>query len=138
MMGFARLGYRLWIIWAILNLASCATWHNIGKSDADILKERAQARWNALINMDWAAAYQYELPVYRQTHDEKQYRARFGTKVQWKSVEVKNISIVQDDKIGDVELRLVYQIMLAGEQMENDSEVKERWLKQEGTWWVTN
>jgi hypothetical protein len=131
---------RQWFIITLLQmqLLGCAM-VGIGGNDVEILKERAQARWEALIKKDWDAAYQYELPAYRQTHDVNQFRSKFGSKLQWKHIEAKNAVIVQENKTADVKLNLAYQILLSdGVPMDNEVEINERWVKQEGDWWIAN
>ena len=123
---------------ALLLQTGCALVSMRG-DDVDILKERAQARWEALIKKDWDVAYQYELPAYRQTHDVSQFRAKFGSKVHWQHIEAKSAAIAQENKTADVKLNLAYQLLLAdGVPMENDIEINERWVKQEGEWWIAN
>lgn len=123
----------------MLLLSGCSALHGLGVSDSDQLKERAQVRWQALINKDWDTAYQYQLPAYRASHDVNQFRAKFGTKLQLKSATVSGADIVQENKIADVKLNLVYQIKFPdGEMSESDSDIKERWLKQDGGWWIAD
>lgn len=131
---------RQWFVVTLLQmqLLGCAM-VGIGGNDVDIVKERAKARWEALIKKDWDVAYQYELPAYRQTHDANQFRAKFGSKLQWQHIEFKNALIVQEHKTADVKLNLSYQLLLAdGVPMDNDIEINERWVKQDGDWWIAN
>ncbi|NOT83318.1 MAG: hypothetical protein HOP02_00760, partial [Methylococcaceae bacterium] len=50
-----------------VSLVACTDWSHWGKSSVENLTDRANLRWQALINKNWNAAYQFELPAYRQT-----------------------------------------------------------------------
>ena len=53
------------VLLAVMLLSACAT--TSITSPEDIIKERAQARWDALLARDYASAYEYYSPGYRST-----------------------------------------------------------------------
>ncbi len=98
--------------------------------------ERAEKRWNALINKDWKTAYSFETPGYRKTYTVEDYRGSFGSAVTWKSVNI--ISAQETEKnITDVKLELTVFFMGQGaaKGMNIPSMFTERWLYNEGNWW---
>lgn len=120
-------------------LTGCAHLSSMISSDAELLTERAKQRWQALINKDWETAYNYELPAYRKTYDVNRYRAKFGRTVQWKAVEIVSVEVVKEAVLADVNLKLKYQFSLPdAEVIESDKPLKERWMKQEGEWWIVS
>lgn len=134
----SRLKYAV-LVGLLFCLASCAQLGHLWGDDQAILKDRAFDRWQALIQKDWTAAYAYELPVYRKTHDENQFRARFGTKVQWNSIEVKDVRMIEEQKVAEVTLKLNYQLVMSdGQPVVSDSVINERWFKSDDNWWIAN
>lgn len=101
------------------------------------MQKRAGDRWEALINKDWEVAYSYELPEYRETHDLTKYKRRFGTSVQWKHVDIKEVNIGKDKKTADVTAELTYQFFTPGngEMIQTTSQFTERWVKKGSEWW---
>lgn len=117
-------------------MMGCAT---VNKSSAEYVQERANLRWQALIKKDWNAAYQFELPAYRQAHDVSQYMAKFGKTLQWKSVKVDDAVINASSETADVALTLTFDVVMPGAgKIETHNEVRERWLKQDNEWWLAD
>jgi predicted small secreted protein len=125
-------------------LASCSDSDkkgtNIQSNKAAITKatasERAEKRWNALINKDWKTAYSFETPAYRKTYTVEDYRGSFGSAVTWKSVNI--ISTEKTEKnITDVTLELTVFFTGQGSAkgMNIPSMFTERWLYNEDNWW---
>ena len=111
-------------------------------SDASILHERAEERWEALLNKDWEEAYSYELPEYRKTHDLSKYKRRYGSSLQWMHVTIKAVDIKEDQKNADVSGELTYQFTAppgpgSEGKVQATAPFKERWLKKESEWWFT-
>ena len=98
--------------------------------------ERAEKRWNALINKDWKTAYSFETPSYRKTYTVEDYRGSFGSAVTWKSVNIISAKKIEKN-ITDVKLELT--VFFAGQGaakgMNIPSIFTERWLYNEDNWW---
>lgn len=117
-------------------IAGCSA---VNKSSAEYVRERANLRWQALIKKDWDAAYQFELPAYRQTHDVGQYMAKFGKTLQWKSVKIDSAVVNAESNTADVALTITLDVMMPGVgNMQTNSEIRERWLKQDDEWWLAD
>lgn len=131
---------RLYILLIFVVFAhGCASFKGSGlESDASVLHERAEERWEALLNKDWEKAYSFELPEYRKTHDLSKYKRRYGSSIQWKHVTIKSVDIQEDQKTADVSGELTYQFVAPGAgggMVETMTSIKERWLKKESEWW---
>ena len=117
----------------------CASFKGGGlESDASVLQDRAEERWEALLSKDWEKAYGYELPEYRETHDLSKYKRRYGSSIQWKNVDIKSVAIQENQKNADVSGELTYQFVapgVGGGVVQSVSPFKERWLKKESEWW---
>jgi hypothetical protein len=53
------------------------------RTPEEIVHERAQQRWDALLAGDIERAYGFITPAYRATSSLELYRARFGSAIQW-------------------------------------------------------
>jgi len=102
------------------------------------LKERALARWQALIKGDFDAAYQFETPAYRAVYTQRQFQYQFGAQIVWRMADLKNIHY-DNPSVARVEVEVAY---LYGEPEKKDSSVlnttsriNEVWLLKDGQWW---
>lgn len=138
-MRVLRFEYGLCLIGLLLTLFGCTTMQNMSANDTEILKERANLRWQALLKKDWESAYAYELPAYRSTHDVKQFSSKFGSKVLWKEAKVTAVDITKDSSLADVKVLINYEIRMSdGEILASDKTANERWIKQENQWWFSS
>ena len=138
-MRVLRFKYGLCLIGLLLALLGCATMQNMAVNDTEILRARANLRWQALLKRDWDGAYAYELPAYRNTHDVKQFSSKFGSKVLWKEAKVTTVDITKDSSLADIKVLIKYEIMMSdGEILASDKTANERWIKQENEWWLSS
>lgn len=99
-------------------------------------KERALARWNALIKKEWTEAYSYETPSYRKNYTRLDFINSFGSAVTW--VSIKHISSAEvNDKLIDMKLQLLflYDMGGGGGEMKIPTMVEERWQLIDNNWW---
>ncbi|MGE3297439.1 MAG: hypothetical protein AB7I68_08785 [Porticoccaceae bacterium] len=104
-----------------------------------VLAERAEARWAGLIEGDFAKAYSFETPAYREITPLRLYASRFGAQLRWNAVEV--IEVVPDEAGATALVRLMvfYTAMDAvGGVIEGQRPVEEHWIRTGGDWWHTN
>lgn len=122
-----------------LMLAGCA---DFGASNADpgaALVERADARWQALIAGDFAKAYGYETPAYREAHTQRMFMSRFGGAVAWTAAKTMEVKLDESGEAATVRVMISYQTMDAwGGVMEGHRPVDERWVRTGGEWWHIN
>lgn len=106
----------------------------------EILKQRAQARWERLIARDFAGAYVFETPAYRATVDVRQYQSQFGTAAKWTGVTVDGVTI---DPAGDraevqVTPQFETQAPLGGATIYGSQPLLEHWILTQGDWWLVH
>jgi hypothetical protein len=115
-------------------LAGCAG-TQVQDSPEDIVRQRATARWQALIAGDVEKAYQFLQPAYRAVRDLKFYRGTIaGGAAQWKDVDVIGVECKADAcsariRIGYVLLGKRYSEGLA-------THYDEKWISEKGDWWL--
>ena len=123
----AALGAALW-------LAGCAALQP--KTPEQIVTQRAEERWAALIKRDFPKAWQYTQPGFRAVVPAERYRSRFGEALEYKSALVHSaeceaerckvrVRVTSDNMVPNFRARMP-QIT---------SYVDELWLRDEGQWW---
>ena len=123
------------VLLAVMLLSACATTSTA--SSEDVVKERAQARWDALLKGDFATAYSYLSPGYRSTITVVDYEIRVRMrKVQYRTAEFQDHSC--EKNICTVRFKVIYSVVRPVPGMaewENNSTVPEQWIKSDGDWW---
>lgn len=100
------------------------------------LSERVEARWAALAEGDFAKAYEYETPGYRDTVTPQQYPSQFGRAVRWIGAEVLHLDVSETGDRAEVKVLLEYEAPTpVGDTYTNRRPLNERWIASEGDWW---
>ena len=120
-------GIRSGVAGIILGVAGCAMLDT--RPPEEVLKERAQQKWDALVRVDLKAAYQYLSPGSRAVVTPEAYasgiRAGF-----WKSAVVDRVTCEKPD-VCDVHLLIEYD----HRGMRIKTPLKETWIKEGSSWW---
>ena len=111
-------------------LAGCASLGN--KSDEDVVKERAQARYDALIKGDIKKAWEFTAPTYRQRVSADGYRSVMGGVGNWTKAEVSSVKC--EEERCEVTGLITYRVPRM--KMENTIPLDDVWIKTDGKWWV--
>lgn len=131
---FVRQGhFRVWgmICAACLTvLAGCASFAT-REPETDV-RERAQARWDALVTGNWEKAYSFATPAYRKAVDLFGFRGRSAPAAKLKSAEVVNVKC--KDATCDVTMRIGFAPLQRG-YPETTTDLEERWILEAGEWW---
>ena len=100
------------------------------------LKERAEARWKALITGDYAAAYEYLSPDHRVVVSLQQFRGKFGGTIAWRMAIAKDIKY-DSPTVATVMVAVTYRYSgpLGGGEIETGRLMAEKWLYSGGEWW---
>lgn len=129
----SRMGSRaskagwLGVVAAGLLIASCATLES--RPAAEVVKERAQARWNALVSGDPKAAYAYFTPTTRQTLKVDDYASSVN-KGFWKSVTVDRVECNNAD-LCTAYATVEYEHKLGRVK----TPLQETWIREGQNWW---
>ena len=101
------------------------------------LEARAQARWDALIRRDFAAAYTFSTPKFRARVPASAFSSRFGGDLVWDSAQVAKVEF-QDAGKANVEILVNYRpINEVGELGGiRGAGITETWVNDEGGWWI--
>ena len=107
-------------------MVGCAT--PVAKSAEEVVAERAQDRWNAIVARDLDKAYEYISPAGRSTTTLESFKN--GLKPGFhKGARV--VSVKCGPELCDVQLELEYEF----QGKRTKTPLPEKWVKQDGKWW---
>jgi len=104
-----------------------------------LLADRVEARWKAMVERDFASAYGYTLPSYRQANTLEQFAKGYGRAVAWRMAQVRGIRY-DDPEIARVKIALETEQATpwSGGQLEKRvTGIDETWLNRDGVWWLS-
>lgn len=119
---------------AVFVLQACVSGIGTAKPPEEIVKQRAEARWRALLARDWETAYTFLSPAYRKAVAPDHYKARQVGAVVWKSAEVKSVSC--SESTCEARVTVVYDPVMFRQYSGLKTDVPERWDFEDGDWWV--
>jgi len=117
---------------AVLWLAGCAAMKP--KTPEEIVIQRSQERWAAMIGNDFDLAWTYTQPGYRAIVQQRDYRKRFGGAGQWKAAKV--IEARCEAEKCTVYISLTTQVLVppfTGNQV--TGRIEEVWVREDDQWW---
>ena len=116
-----------------LFLAGCAT-TQVQDTPENIVRQRAKARWDALVAGEKEKAYQFLSPSYRALRDFNYYqRTISGGLAQWKSADVIGVQCKPD--ACTARIRIEFQILMKGYGNALNTHYDESWILEKGDWW---
>jgi len=119
---------------ALMILSACAA---SPQSREDEIRQRAQARWDALLEKDYETAYSYASPGYRSTMSVVDFEIEIRSRrVQYQSAEYKEQSC--DEQTCSVTMLIGFKVVkpvIGLDVWESTSAIKEQWIQTGGEWW---
>ena len=110
-----------------LALAGCTLGET--RSDEEVVKEKAQARWDLFIKGDIRGAYRYLSPGARQVVTADSYVAGIKPGL-WRTARVDKVKCPSRDLC---EVDLTIGIVFANRS--SHTPLREKWVRVEGNWW---
>lgn len=127
--------YRLWLAAALagaLLVAGCDSLQP--RTPEEEVEQRAEQRWDALIDGDFSKAWEYTQPGYRELVKQKDYRRQFGAGGEWQDVQVHSVTC--EGSRCEVRLRVNTKILMPPAAERNVvGTVDEIWVREDGQWW---
>ena len=105
-------------------------------SPEDVVKQRANERWKALVAGDFSRSYSYTSPSFRGLISQDVYRGRIGSAVTWIAGEAVSVQCPEPVKCV-AKVRIDYRPVLRGRAGESFSTyADETWVLEGAQWWV--
>lgn len=124
---------KIFLIFLLIFLLSCAKSEIKPISEEDILRERIMNYWNHIVKEELDKAYNYEYPLGKVSLS-RYIAQRANPMVKYKGFEIKEITIKEDS--ADVQMEIMPVIKVPGERpFEHKTVILERWVKVEGIWY---
>ena len=138
-----RWGAQAAILAGLLSLVACAGAPVAGvsppqvpqppKSDADLLRERAQAYWQARMKDDMVTAYSFEAPVWQKRFSLNEYVRNVGTAVKFTAADVSEVKVNGD--LADIYVEVQGRYLLPGwDTTPLKKTMLDDWQKIDGQW----
>ena len=121
---------------AVLLLAGCRSGED-ADAKPQTVEERAQARWDRMVERDFAGAWEYFTPGFRQQYQQDVFANDMQNRpVQWLGAEVLGATCESEDKC-EVTVSVNYRTQAPGlrSNMEVTRELKDEWIRLDGQWW---
>lgn len=121
------------LVFAAVIVAGCAT-TGVGSPPAEeVVLERAQARLNAMLARDWAAAYPFMTPGYRAIVPQRRFGNQFQGPVQWEEAKAKDAKCEEKRCVVNVEVS--FRLVLPGHMDRiTSTNFEEIWVLEDGQW----
>ncbi|MBN8558157.1 MAG: hypothetical protein LCH72_05705 [Proteobacteria bacterium] len=104
------------------------------KTPEEIVTQRAEARWEALIKGDFDKAWTYTQPAYRAIVKQADYRKSFGVAGQWRGVQVHGVEC--EAERCKARIRLTTRVLIPDfKRQDVVGIVDETWVRVDGSWW---
>jgi hypothetical protein len=120
----------------VLVLSACATTPEAqAKKDEEIVAQRAQERWNLLVDGRVESAYDYLSAGYRQVTPYSHYMKTVKGVGLWKSAEVQAVNCQEDVCKADVKIHMEIRHPMMRSPARTENILVEQWLKdKDGIW----
>lgn len=116
----------------VLALGGCAALQP--QTAEQIVAQRAEERWNALIARDFDKAWTYTQPAYRAIVKQGDYRNTFGIGGKWLGMQVIRVQCEPERCIA--RLRVTSRVTVSPfRNQELAGAIDETWVREDGQWW---
>lgn len=100
----------------------------------EVLRTRAQERWDLLLAEKYESAYAYITPAYRALRTAKDYSGRFGNGGKWMSAKVQSVQCATPERC-TVQVLVETLVVASGFRGPIKTTATEIWLQEDGQWW---
>jgi hypothetical protein len=117
-------------------LISCKGAQAPEKAPEEVVREKAAARWEAVLGKDYDAAYSFLSPGFRSRETAEKYRGRFVEgKAEWKQAEVVGVTCEEESCVVMVDAKYLFAGVPPFPPMEVETQEEEQWVFTQGEWW---
>ena len=101
------------------------------------LRKRVEARWDAVLAMDFDRVYEFATPAYRQAYGKTHFFNKYGGQIKRTRIKILRVEFVDEARTqAVVHLDVYYQLSPDfGSPVETTSYNKGAWVEVDGEWW---
>ena len=118
------------IRWGLLSLVlmigGCAELVPINPQE--VVRQRVNERWKALIEGRLETAYSYETPEYRELYSFMDYKDTIHGVGSWKKVDIEDIECAEEKCVASIIIYAKIHLGMGFEDVESDARAKENWM----------
>jgi len=118
------------IVWGLLSLilflGGCAEF--VVNNPEEIVRQRVNERWKALIEGRLETAYSFESPEYRGLYPYSDYKDTIHGVGSWRKVDVEYIDCEEEKCVASIVVYATIKLGMGFEAVESDARAKENWI----------
>jgi hypothetical protein len=123
-------------------LASCAAPKQLGESEKSVLIQRVAERWRCLERNDYACAYAFRSPAYRQVYSYEMYRNRYFSALDRRLTGIKVVAYDSGAAVASVRVGVMSMPLKSTSSASRaigitPTTLTEAWLWGDGEWWYS-
>jgi hypothetical protein len=125
------------MLWMLCAMAGAATSEPDNREvQQAALLQRVTAKWGALLRKDFAAAYAFTSPAYRQLYSLEAFKSKFGGNATWRRIEILDVAFKDDNAatVG-INLHFVYYQLQPDKALDMTTYIQEPWVRVDDNWW---
>ena len=131
-----RLFALLMGVLVLLVLSGCSTRFLGGQDPEEQLRERVEARWEAVLAMNFDKVYEFATPAYREVHGLRHFHNQYGGQVRRTGFEIRSIDYdASKPDEARVRVTVFFESVVGGQLYEGQQPTTETWVRRDGQWW---
>jgi len=116
-------------------LAACDPMGEAAQAPQDLVKARAEQRWQAMVAGEYEKAYEFLSPGFRSRVSAKEFRGRFEGRTEWTGADIQGVECEDDLCVATVVARFRFLGAHPFPPYDGETAEKENWIRSEGQWW---
>ena len=128
------------IRWGLLSLilfivSGCASF--VERNQEEIVRQRVNERWAALIEGRLETAYDFETPEYRELYSFADFRKKIHGVGSWQKIEIEDVGCESNKCVASIVIYVKLHLGMGFGVVESDARAKENWMQHstEGQWY---
>lgn len=110
----------------MLFVSGCAS--SVVRSPEEIVRQRVNERWDALIDGRLETAYSFETPEYRELYSFPEFRSTIRGVGSWRKIEVEDVDCENYKCVANIIIYATITVGMGFEAVESDARAKENWI----------
>lgn len=105
------------------------------KSAEELVKKRAEDRWNFLVKGDFKKAYQYLQPGYKGLRNSDYYSQSIGKIGRWTESKIIDVRCNESVQKCEVKVKVNVDLHISAKPISTSTVLEEVWIYEENNWW---